>query len=65
MPVRSGTGLRDLDLSRDAIRVRFSPDLAGRLGLAEVVEIGFAIPDEAFAELAVAVDSIGGFRPEL
>jgi hypothetical protein len=63
MPVRSGSGLRDLELSRDAARLWLSADLAAKLGLPEAVEIGFAIPDEAFAELGQAVDSIGWPAP--
>jgi hypothetical protein len=63
MPARSGSGLRGLDLSREAVRLRFSADLAAKLGLPEAVDIGFSLPDEGFAELERAVDSIGWSAP--
>jgi hypothetical protein len=61
--LRSGAGLLDLQLGRDRIRLWFTTELATALGLAVVAEIGFALSDEAFAELQRGVDCIGWPSP--
>ena len=61
--LRSGTGLRDIDLGRDRIRLWFTPELAGKLGLAAALQIGFTLTDAAFAELQRGVDCIGWPSP--
>ena len=63
MPIRSGSGLRDLALSRGAVRLQFSADLAAKMELPEAVDIEFTIPDDEFTELQQSVDNIGRSPP--
>jgi hypothetical protein len=54
----SGRGLRNLDLGRDRVRLWFTGELAGKLGLPSALEIEFALSDEGFAVLQRGVDCI-------
>ena len=49
MPIGSGGGpWQVVELLRDRLRIRFSPELAGKLGLKEEIEIHFKISDAVF-----------------
>jgi hypothetical protein len=60
MPIYSGSGIERIELSRDRIRVQFTPELADRLRLELDTEIGFAASDTEFAELRAVVEHLGG-----
>jgi hypothetical protein len=59
MPVRSASGLLDVELSRQSARIRFDPAQAKALGLSELVEIRFSLPKAEFTSLREAVENIG------
>lgn len=57
----SGNGPPDFtELGREAVRIRFAPDLARRLQWPEEMEIGFEISDVKFAELRKFIDFFEG-----
>jgi hypothetical protein len=58
MPLRSGSGLQKVDLSREALRLWLSVDLASKLGLGQVIEIAFRVADDQFAELQRGIECI-------
>ena len=55
MPIRSGCGLRDVQLSRDRILLSFEHSLAEKLELDDQVEIVFQISDSDFSQLQQTV----------
>jgi hypothetical protein len=63
--LRSGRGLCDLKLSRGCVRLWFTDELAGKLGLPRALEIGFTLSDEKFAQIERGVDCIGWPAPPL
>jgi hypothetical protein len=63
MPVRSGGGPPHMILERDNIKLRFSPELAKRLLLAEEIEIRFDIGDDEFQSLQRVIDYFEGDGP--
>jgi hypothetical protein len=64
MPMRSGNGPPEVFfLKRDCMRLQFTPSLAKKLELQEVVDIYFSINDAEFLELQQAVDLFFGHLP--
>jgi hypothetical protein len=51
MPIRSGYGLKSVDLHRDRILISFKASLAQQLELDDNIEIGFQISDADFERL--------------
>ncbi len=62
MPIRSGYGLLDWEVRRNAITLRFAPELAKKLELDDEIEIRFDLSDDEFEGLEAAMDSVGVFR---
>jgi hypothetical protein len=60
MPWYSGAGLQDATLKRNSIRLRFAPELATSLRLADQIEIGFELCDKEFTALQGFINLLMG-----
>jgi hypothetical protein len=62
MPIRSGNGPPSfVELGRNYVKVRFSPDLAHKLELDEEIVIEFTINDQDFHQLQRTIDYFNEF----
>jgi hypothetical protein len=62
MPIRSGKGPPEfVELGRDRVKIRFSPELAKKLELDEEIVIEFAINEQDFKQLERTIQYFSGW----
>jgi hypothetical protein len=61
MPIRCGQGPPEfVEVARDRVKLRFSPELAKKLELDEEIVIEFAISDQEFEQLERTIEHFRG-----